>query len=59
MKNGHFKFETVWTRTGFDGEPLVDVQRLEVSNTLSVFTRTDKNADGKRFAVVLDFVLQE
>jgi hypothetical protein len=59
MKNGWFEFETIWTRTGFDGEPLVDVQRLEVSNTLSVFTRTDRNADGKRLVVVLDFVLQE
>jgi hypothetical protein len=37
MKNDRFKFETVWTRNGFDGECLVDVQRLEVSDTLSVF----------------------
>lgn len=51
-------FETLWRSYGFDGEPLVDVQRLEVSDTLSVFTRTDKRgADGKRYVVVLDFVL--
>ena len=37
MKNDRFKFETVWTRNGFDGERLVDVQRLEVSDTLSEF----------------------
>ena len=45
-------FETIWTGEGFDGEPLVDVQRLEASETLSVFTRTEGE---KRSIVVLDF----
>lgn len=57
MKAGGWTFETIWNRDGFDGEPLVDVQRLEVSDTLSIFTRTDKQADGKRYVVVMDFVL--
>jgi hypothetical protein len=29
MKGGGWIFDTIWTRNGFDGEPLVDVQRLE------------------------------
>lgn len=47
-------FETIWTGEGFDGEPLVDVQRLEESAVLSVFTRTvGEESD----IVVLDFIL--
>jgi hypothetical protein len=52
---GYQVFETVWTGEGFDGEPLVDIQRLEVSEVLSVFTRTK---DETRSIVVLDFVLK-
>lgn len=48
-------FETVWTGEGFDGEPLVDIQRLEASEVLSVFTRTKEET---RSIVVLDFVLK-
>lgn len=58
-KNGAWFFETIWTRDGFDGEPLIDVQRLEKSDILSVFTRTDKRVDGRRQVVVIDFVLVE
>jgi len=47
-------FETIWSGEGFDGEPLVDVQRLEESETLSVFTRTEGEG---RSIVVLDFTL--
>jgi len=48
-------FETVWTGEGFGGEPLVDVQRLEGSEMLSVFTRTEAKT---RSIVVLDFILK-
>lgn len=50
------KFESIWREDGFDGEPLVDVQRLEMSNVLSVFTRTGIK-DGKRNVVVVDLLL--
>jgi hypothetical protein len=59
MIDGGWTFQTIWTRDGFDGEPLVDAQRLEISNTLSVFTRTSRKADGRRDVVVMDFVLPE
>lgn len=59
MRGGDWAFETIWTGYGFDGEPLVDVQRLEVSNVLSILTRTDRKADGKRQIIVMDFVLDE
>jgi hypothetical protein len=58
-KDAYSTFETIWTGDGFDGEPLVDTQRLEASNILSIFTRTDRKADGKRYVVVADFVLAE
>jgi hypothetical protein len=51
---GYDVFEAIWTGEGFDAEPLVDVQRLEASETLSVFTRTKGE---KRSIVVLDFTL--
>jgi D-alanine-D-alanine ligase-like ATP-grasp enzyme len=58
-KNDYKEFETVWrAEEGFDGEPLVDVQRLETSNVLSIFTRTSKNSDGISSIVVLDFQLR-
>jgi len=57
-KNNYEEFENVWmAEEGFDGEPLVDVQRLETSNVLSIFTRTSKNLDGIRNVVVLNFYL--
>jgi len=56
-EDDYSRFESIWRSEGFDGEPLVDVQRLEASNILSVFTRTEKNAEGDRNIVVLDFTL--
>jgi hypothetical protein len=56
-KDGYSKFETIWISHGFGGEPLVDVQRLETSNILSVFTRTERTTGGERDVVVLDFLL--
>jgi hypothetical protein len=48
----------VWRcEAGYDGEPLVDVQRLEVSDILSIFTRTAKDNEGRCEVVVLDFTL--
>jgi hypothetical protein len=50
-------FELVWSGEGYDGEPLIDIHRLEDSDSLSVFTRTDVKEDGHRDVVVLDFDL--
>jgi hypothetical protein len=47
-------FETVWRGDGYDGEPQVDVQLLEKSDTVSIFTRT--SGVGKK-VVVLDLAL--
>lgn len=58
-KNQYAEFTTIWGSDGFDGEPLIDVQRLEESNVLSVFTRTAKNQLGESNVVVLDFLLRE
>jgi hypothetical protein len=55
---GEVSFETVWRGEGFDGEPCVDVGRLEDYDVLSVFTRTDL-IDGKRDVVILDFDLEK
>lgn len=55
---GYRKWATVWRSEGFDGEPCVDVGGLEVSNVLSVFTRTE-DVDGERSVVVLDFDLEK
>ncbi|GME61466.1 hypothetical protein GTA08_BOTSDO00394 [Neofusicoccum parvum] len=54
---GYLKFETVWRQDGFDGEPLVDQARLDESDVLSIFTRTDKDEEGKRKVVVIDLDL--
>jgi hypothetical protein len=54
---GGLGFEMVWSGEGYDGEPLVDVGRLEAEDVLSVFTRTDLQ-DGRRDVVVLDFDLE-
>ncbi len=51
------KFDSVWRSDGFDGEPLVDVQRLETSDILSVFTRTSRSVTNDTNVVVLDFTL--
>lgn len=59
-ENGYEKFESVWrSEDGFDGEPLIDVQRLEASDVLSVFTRTKKGSDGSSKVIVLDFLLTD
>lgn len=58
-EDGYKKFESVWKGEGFDGEPLVDEQRLEGEDVLSVFTRTSQKRDGKRDVVVLDFDISE
>ena len=50
-------FEEIWQSEGFDGEPLVDIQRLETSNTLSVFSRMEKKRNGTGDIVVLEFDL--
>ena len=55
---GRLSFETVWRGEGFDGEPCVDIGRLEVSDVLSVFTRTDVK-DEKRDVIILDFDLKK
>ena len=54
-EQGYKSFVGIWTSDGYDGEPLVDVHRLEASDVLSVFTRTA--ASPKRAVVVLDFDL--
>jgi len=51
------RFASVWRGDGFDGEPLVDVQRLETSDILSVFTRTSRSVISDSNVVVLDFTL--
>ncbi|KAF4538829.1 Dockerin type 1 [Lasiodiplodia theobromae] len=48
------RFETVWRQDGFDGEPLVDQAKMDERGIISIFTRTDKGADGKRKVVVID-----
>jgi hypothetical protein len=51
------RFVSIWRGEGFDGEPLVEVQRLETSDVLSVFTRTSRSAISDSNVVVLDFTL--
>jgi hypothetical protein len=46
----------IWRSEGYDGEPLIDVHRLEVSDVLSVFTRTSRSV-GEGKVIVLDFAL--
>ncbi|KAL2840279.1 hypothetical protein BJY01DRAFT_21036 [Aspergillus pseudoustus] len=51
-------FAEIWAGEGFLGEPLVDRQRLENDNVLSVFTlRVGVELSLERNVVVLDFVL--
>jgi hypothetical protein len=55
---GHTEFEIVWRREdGFDGEPLIDIRRLDIEDTLSIFTRTNGTVEKGREVVVLDFDL--
>lgn len=54
-ERNYARFEQVWLGHGFDGEPLVDVQRLEISDDLSVFIGTSKEEDGIGSVVVIDF----
>ncbi|EKG21739.1 hypothetical protein MPH_00959 [Macrophomina phaseolina MS6] len=56
-QEGYLNFKTLWRQDGFDGEPLVDQARLDDQNILSIFTRTDENAEGKRKVVVIDIDL--
>lgn len=51
-------FESIWS-DGYDGEPLVDMQLLETSNILSIFTRSCNSVGGESNAVVLDFTLPD
>ena len=55
---GYKTFSSIWRGDGYNGEPLVDVQRLEESDILSVFTRTDSDANKERSVVALDFDLK-
>lgn len=55
--SGGVVFGTVWEGDGYDGEPLLGPRRLEQSNALSTFTRTDVDADGTRQVVVLNLEL--
>jgi len=48
-----------WSGDGFDGEPLIDEARLVDWDILSVFTRTDKDLNGRRDVVVMDFDVRE
>ncbi|KAF7923569.1 hypothetical protein BELL_0005g00220 [Botrytis elliptica] len=56
-KDGQVFFDLVWSASGFDGEPSVEIQEVEGGENLSIFTRTDKKEDGLRDVVVLDFDL--
>lgn len=57
-RKGDAEFEPIWISKGFDGEPLVDVQRLEDSDVLSIFTRTVKDRSAASQVVVLEFNLK-
>ena len=57
-REANTEFEPIWIGKGFDGEPLVDVQRLEGSDVLSIFTRTVKDTNAAAQVVVLDFNLK-
>lgn len=56
-KDGQVFFNHVWSGSGFDGEPSVEIQEVEGGENLSIFTRTDKREDGLQDVVVLDFDL--
>ncbi|KAM3065961.1 hypothetical protein ACMFMG_009816 [Clarireedia jacksonii] len=56
-RDEEISFELVWSGEGYDGEPLIDIHRLEDSDNLSIFTRTDVKEDGHREVVVLNFEL--
>jgi hypothetical protein len=52
------EFDIVWRREdGFDGEPLIDIRRLEIEDMLSIFTRTNGNGKKGREIIGLDFDL--
>lgn len=52
-EDGYSEFKQVWMGNGFDGEPLVDLRKLEAFNVLSVFTRTRNDDNGVSNVVVL------
>ncbi|OMP83567.1 hypothetical protein BK809_0004948 [Diplodia seriata] len=54
LVEGEMRFETVWRQDGFDGEPLVDQAKMDDRGIISIFTRTDRDSDGKRKIVVID-----
>lgn len=56
-EHGYTNFEQIWMGHGFDGEPLIDVQRFEIADELSVFIGISKGEDRTGSVVVLDFKL--
>ncbi|KAE8452178.1 hypothetical protein EG329_001645 [Mollisiaceae sp. DMI_Dod_QoI] len=56
-EHGYASFRQVWIGNNFDGEPLTDIQRLETSDDLTVFTRTSQDTNSAASMVVLDFKL--
>lgn len=56
---GYKDWSTVWEADGYDGEPLIDEERLKTDGVLSVFTRTVLKNDEHRCVVVLDFDIGE
>lgn len=57
-KDGQVVFDLEWNGVGFDGEPSIEIQKMDGGDeNLSIFTRTDKQEDGHRDVVVLDFNL--
>ena len=53
------QFEQIWHGKGYDGEPLVDLARLETEDVMSIFTRTNFDDDRQRQVVVLDIDLSQ
>lgn len=50
--------EEVWVGKGLSGEPLVDTQRLEHDNVLSLFVRsTVEGSPAKKNVIIIDFEL--
>ncbi|KAI9741046.1 MAG: hypothetical protein M1834_002757 [Cirrosporium novae-zelandiae] len=47
--------ELLWKGTGYDGEPLIDIERLKTEDILSVFTRIEPERGGS--LIVIDFHL--
>jgi hypothetical protein len=56
-ETAYSEFKVVWQSKGFIAEPLVDIQRMEDNNVLSIFTQAVGEEDGMKQVVVLDFDL--